>query len=509
LTPTLAFRILTSVTIPIPTPWSHAMRVPHLPLFPLLIAALLLTSCSDDDTPTAPVAESLAVTLTAVEANEHNPLSLVVTGQATAADSVRVVFGIPGADTDATPWQPAVVGGNRLVALGLLADTDYAVSLEAKRGAATASSAVDTARSGALPAALAERLRFQVEGTPPPGYIVTGLRIPGASEYMVVFDTTGRLVWYRRFDILGAVIGMLPNGNFTAYLGRSQGFQPTYGYFAEVAPDGAVVDRHEAVAPLYTDGHELMLTPRDDGFAAHLFSYSLRETDMSAYGGPTDALIGGHQILRFAPDGAVEFSWNAWDHFDLEDWIEAPDSRRQSDNADFDHPNAMDLDLDGHYVVSFRDLAEITKIDARTGALIWRLGGANNQFTFLDDPLGGFNGQHSVRVLENGHLLLYDNGLRHDPPQSRALEYALDLNAMTATLAWEYRHDPPLYTPYTGGVTRRADGNTVVQFAGVSTVTEVDPSGNVVWEGRLYLDDQSISLYRMEPVASLYKYVQP
>ena len=61
-------------------------------------------------------------------------------------------------------------------------------------------------------------------------------------------------------------------------------------------------------------------------------------------------------------------------------------------------------------------------------------GGRNDQFAIEEDGLGGFNGQHSVRVLGNGNLLLFDNGLRHDPSETRAVEYRLDTTAMTATL---------------------------------------------------------------------------
>jgi len=39
-----------------------------------------------------------------------------------------------------------------------------------------------------------------------------------------------------------------------------------------------------------------------------------------------------------------------------------------------------------------------------------------------------------VRVLGNGNLLLFDNGLRHDPSETRAVEYRLDTTAMRATL---------------------------------------------------------------------------
>src|SRR2546426_3251407 len=105
-------------------------------------------------------------------------------------------------------------------------------------------------------------------------------------------------------------------------------------------------------------------------------------------------------------------------------------------------------------------MGEITKIDRRTGELIWRLGGRNNQFAIVDDPLGGFSSQHSVRVLDNGNLLLYDNGLRHTPPESRAVEYRLDVSTRTATMVWQYRRVPAVFTPFLGSVQRFQNGNT-------------------------------------------------
>ena len=122
------------------------------------------------------------------------------------------------------------------------------------------------------------------------------------------------------------------------------------------------------------------------------------------------------------------------DHFVLANWIEEPANLTTRDLTDFDDPNSPAIDRDGHYVASFRHLAEITRLDYRTGEINWRFGGRNDQFAIEEDRLGGFNGQHSVRVLGNGNLLLFDNGLRHDPSETRAVEYRLDNTAMTATL---------------------------------------------------------------------------
>ncbi len=478
----------------------------------LVIALTAMASflgCSSDETPTGPGQGSPTVATTSVAINEHNNLSLVVSFTVANADSARVLYGPPGGTQLVTPRYAVTGSPMRIVTLGLLPETNYELRVEV----ATASEVVTTDpveyASGPLPDYLANEVAFQITGTPSPGYISTPVRSDPANRYFVFFDETGRIAWYRKFDVIGSFGQQLANGNYGVYVGFSQGWQPDYGYYEELTPAGDIIRRHEAPAPLYTDGHELLLTPRADGFAAHLFSYSHRTIDMTPLGGLPDALIAGHQIQRFSPAGVVEFSWDAWDHFSVMDWIELPESRRQQANADFDHPNSLTLDLDGHYVASFRDLAEITKINSQTGDIIWRLGGVNNQFTILNDPLDGFNGQHSVHMLENGNVLLFDNGLRHDPPESRAVEYELDLNQMTATVVWQYRHTPAVYTMFTGAAARRTNGNTVVQFAATGLVVEADPAGQIVWTGQVLVSGGPAILYRLTPAASLYEYVRP
>ena len=137
---------------------------------------------------------------------------------------------------------------------------------------------------------------------------------------------------------------------------------------------------------------------------------------------------------------------------------------------------------------------------------MWRFGGRNSQFTIVDDPLGDFSGQHSVRVLPNGNLLLFDNGLRHNPPESRAVEYKLDTRLMTATMVWEYRHTPPIYAPFVGSVERYTNGSTFIGYGYVSRMTEVKSDGTVAWEGQLMFNDQPGPLfYRAFRTRSLYR----
>ena len=337
----------------------------------------------------------------------------------------------------------------------------------------------------------------------------------GTDAMTLAFDTAGHVAWYRMFVAQPGELAMqteqLANGDFTVYVGASTGWQPVDGRFIEFRPDGEIVRTFAAGAPYYTDSHELLLTLAGGAVtAANLYGYDLRSTDLTALGGRADQLVAGHVLQRLSESGAVEFQWNAWDHFSIADWLFVPPNLASYPTIDFDHPNSLAFDRDGNYIVSFASLGEITTIDARTGQVLWRLGGRHNQFTFVNDPLGGFGFQHDVRALDNGDLLFFDNGLAHTPPESRAVEYRLDLPARTATLVWEYRHAPPVFNPFVGSVQRLRNGNTLVGYGARSFVTEVAPGGQVLWEGRLTVDGQPVPfIYRARRIPSLYHYEQP
>src|SRR5581483_4435957 len=90
------------------------------------------------------------------------------------------------------------------------------------------------------------------------------------------------------------------------------------------------------------------------------------------------------------------------------------------------------------------------------------------------------------------------------------VEYALDTTSMTATLVWEYRHTPPLYTQFTGSVQRLGNGNTLVGWTWntPAVATEVTGDGQVVWEGILHTPG-TVQPYRFTRIASLYGYAEP
>ncbi len=193
---------------------------------------------------------------------------------------------------------------------------------------------------------------------------------------------------------------------------------------------------------------------------------------------------------------------------------------------------------DGDYLMSFRGLSAIFKI-ARTahdgfekGEVIWRLGGRRSDFDFVGDEHGGPCAQHTASMLPNGNVLIFDNGSRagaahpgfcvdqgdrdgdtQERTISRYVEWSLVEPASgrrgTATLVQEYA--PGHFAPFTGSAFRLPNGNTLIGWGAAPTAvaTELDPSGQRIWELTTPTEQGSYRVYRetvpdaFEPQADL------
>lgn len=244
-----------------------------------------------------------------------------------------------------------------------------------------------------------------------------------------------------------------------------------------------------------TDFHELQVMPNGD---AWVMSYDPQWVDMSVIvpGGNTHALVKGLVIQKININKNVVFQWRSWDHFQITD---ATHENLLDDTIDYVHGNSIEVDTDGNIIISSRNMDEVTKISTATGNIIWRLGGKNNQFTFINDTIG-FSHQHDARRISNGHLTLYDNGNFHTPHFSRAVEYQLnETTPKTATLVWSYRRTPSIYAFAMGNVQRLPNGNTIIGWgSSYVTLTEVTPSGQIMYELYLPVTMSSYRAFRYE-----------
>ena len=165
-------------------------------------------------------------------------------------------------------------------------------------------------------------------------------------------------------------------------------------------------------------------------------------------------------------DGNTVWKWISHEHLDPE-----IDAICPSETRSHFHFNSLWLCRDGGILVSPRHLNEVFKIEYPSGKVIARYG------------RGKIFHQHDARELDNGNILVFDNGShRHsyEPNYSRAVE--MDPN--TDEVVWEYKAEQPsdFYSSICSGAERLPNGNTVICESTTGRFFEVTYEGELVWE---------------------------
>jgi hypothetical protein len=119
----------------------------------------------------------------------------------------------------------------------------------------------------------------------------------------------------------------------------------------------------------------------------------------------------------------------------------------------------------GNLLVCFRNVNQIAVLERGTFRPLWAWGEGQ-----LEWP-------HHPTMLENGHILIFDNGV--DREYSRVVE----LDVLDESIVWEYKADPPedFYSAGRGSAQRLPNGNTLICESDNGRVFEVGRRGGVVW----------------------------
>jgi hypothetical protein len=448
--------------------------------------ALLVAACGSEPVgingPLPPAVPSAAVV-----PSLHNVLSAMVSARAVRADSVAVRFRLADEAPGAEAVTPPVLATGDVVTipvLGLLPERRYIAHVVAYGEGGTVAGHPLFLTTGSLPADLP---RYTAAGTDPsPGYVVFA-----AGRYGVVIDNSGRVVWYRHFpDGAGLNFMAQPTGR---YVLRPP--TPAVGDvepWVEVDVLGNITRTLRCASGLQPRPHDIIL--EGDG-SYRLLCDETRTMDLTAVGGVANARVTGTVVQHVGATGELLFQWSPFDHFEITD-LDAAD--RSGASVNWTHGNALDVDTDGNLLLSFRSLGEITKVDARTGAVIWRLGGRRNQFAFHDTATPAFSRQHGVRACAPGTLLLLDNV--GDPTASKAERYVIDEASRTARLVHSYGSAAGVVTEIGGSVQTLDDGRTLVSFGTAGRVEEYDVSGRVTWR----IEGNPGYVFRAQRISSLY-----
>ncbi len=325
-------------------------------------------------------------------------------------------------------------------------------------------------------------IRVLTNTNPADGYIFICNR-DGNPKYNMILENDGSPIWYHKYPDNRRDFKVQHNGNLSMLVRQDYSFGTGY---IELDKAYNVVDTYHTTNGYSSDEHGIQIL--ENGHYL-LMGRRVDEVDMSRYvsGGQKNARVRETCIQEFTSGHELIFEWRAWDHFDIRDTYVPGENELTANFIRFPHMNAVDIDTDGHILLSSRHHSEVTKINRQTGEIIWRLSGPKNQFTFINDPLNGFENQHDIRNVGPNRYTVFDNGNEHEPPQTRAVEYEIDTDAMTATVVWQYDNSGDHYSHYMGNAQRLPNGNTFINWAASRSdrlsqlVSEVTPGGEPVY----------------------------
>lgn len=414
------------------------------------------------------------------DAYPSNVLRRTIRFETPTATPARVLFWAEGEElarvSDASP-----AGTDHAVTLvGLLPQTTYHARALALQGDGTLAS---------------ERVSFTTEALPPDvptfeltaaaedagdlshrGHVLTSWIHQDKAERetcaFTILDDQARVVWYEFVPIeepfLLAMSQWTHERTFLVIQNRGTIIEQTLG--GEILRTIEVTEN----LPLH---NEIVL--REDGTITVLTTLE-QTVDRSSIGGSAATVMAGDGILVLQPDGTPSWTWSAFEAFDpLVDTAVKP---RDDGSLHWLDANAMAVDVDGNYLLSWKIAGQIVKIDATTGAVLWRLGGEGSDFQ-LPEGARFFN-QHHLSVLGEGRLMMFDNGHPTERPVSRALELQLDEVAKTASLVWEHALPEDLFSRATSSATRLHSGNTLMLSGTNTTILNVTADHQVVWSAR-------------------------
>lgn len=550
--------------------------------------ALVVAACSNNDTATSATtaaAESTAASTTTESTVAAAPP--VVTAATVAMSETNVLLGTLNVTTDIdATLEITLDDGERSQVLvttaeaatehtvplrGLLADRAQTISIVPLVGDVAGEASTVEVTTEPLPFTLPE---LNVVTSDPaamqPGYtmfniVATANVLPGGATdpsqpagLLIAVDDRGEVVWYQTQPRFIADARMLDDGNLLydtedteVVLSDLDGTVLRRWHTAlhgdEVPPDDA------PITSVKTDSlhHEVQLLPN-----GHLLSLSTRlhtlTTDTPQCGEAPGDFNGEYLLVS---DVVVEVDAETGelvkeiDLYDLLDPQSDPVGRNvcgtafQNDNVfpvpqyttpenagrvvDWTHSNAVVLDTERNaLLVSVRHLNVVLAIryedddNGPAGELIWELGEDGTI------PLDGTppSHQHAVEVLDDGSLVMYDNGnTRPEPQQTRAVRIAVDdsdadATKWTATQLWEWAstvNGDPAFSLAVGDADTQENGNVLIvngfyagRFGGLhAQIQEVTPEGadgaTVVWELQVG-GAGAWFVYRAERVASLY-----
>ena len=327
------------------------------------------------------------------------------------------------------------------------------------------------------------------------------------ATYLAIIDANGVPRWQQRLDTRAIHFKAHRDGKYPYSYGHR--VSTSVGYRMVILDENLdEVDRVTTTSRVqHTGAHDFAI--RENG--NYVFeAYEPTRRDFSAYTDAdgnayaTNQVTDDSVIEEVNPDGERVFFWNSWNDMYLDD------CRQHRFPNDYAHINSVQVVDGADIIASFRGCSQVWRIDRETETGEWLLGRSNRsdaewesdgiqRLKIVGDPHGEFCGQHSARLIPDGHLLLFDNDNHclEDPETgdtqrpsrefSRVVEYALDPDNGEAVFVRQHCQGNTCtrYSTSQGHIERMDSGHWLVSWGRgggnhfpEASVTEVDSLTN-------------------------------
>jgi outer membrane protein assembly factor BamB len=168
--------------------------------------------------------------------------------------------------------------------------------------------------------------------------------------------------------------------------------------------------------------------------------------------------------VDLAPFFSISVPWlgplkaKTYDYFHLNCLTIIPPNALESKNPVFHR---------GNWLISLLHGSMVFILDKDTKKILWHMA--------ANDVQGGLQGQHSVSMLPDGDILLFENGV------DRKASRILIIDPLTFQIKWEYQH-ANFYSENIGFVQVLDNGNFLVTESNQGHGFELTPDKKIVWE---------------------------
>lgn len=310
---------------------------------------------------------------------------------------------------------------------------------------------------------------------------------PGPGQFgPLIYTPQGRLVWFEPLPAGENALDL----NVQSYEGQSvltwwRGRVLSAGFGQ--GEDVITNSNYETVATVQAgngysaDLHDFQLAPNG---IAYVTAYNLVRCDLSSVGGRRDGVVIDTIVQQVdVKTGLVRWEWHSLDHVAVsESHAPVPGTRTP---WDWFHLNSIDPEPGGDVLISARSTWALYQLDGGSGSVLWQLGGTGSSFAM--GPGAQTAWQHDARLRPDGTITVFDDGSNPRVHyQSRAVRLAVDGATRTVRLVAANPHpEGPLLADSQGNVQTLADGNIVIGWGSVPSITEVAPNGRLLFDAHM------------------------